>query len=260
MQMSVHQFISLIDTHAKLSLRADASRYYFGYIWWLLEPLLYVLVFYLVFEIVLDSGKSDFLAFLMCGKLAFVWFSKSVTQASNSIVDNAGLIGMINIPKSIFPLAVLQQGIYRQLAVFTLLIAFLWLSGYSVSLEWLYLIPVIVVNYLVIAACALIGASLVCIVRDVSLIISLGMIFMLFTSGVFWDVRALDNAEMTHTILLLNPLAFLIDSYRQIFMFQKSPDLAHLFVLGLCAACAVAIAIGLMRRYSQALALRALCA
>ncbi|HAU67950.1 MAG TPA: ABC transporter [Gammaproteobacteria bacterium] len=258
--MPLNQYFKLIDTHAKLQLRADASRYFFGYLWWLLEPLLYVLVFYVVFELLLDSGRSDFLVFLMCGKLVFVWFSKSVTQASNSIIDNNGLIGMIDIPKSLFPLAVLQQGIYRQLAVFVLLIAFLLLSGYSISVEWLYLLPLVIVNYLVIAACALIGASLVCFMRDVSLIIGLGMIFMLFVSGVFWDVRALDNVEMTRMILIWNPLAFLIDAYRQIFMFQQVPDLTHLFLLGLSSGCIVYIVSSLMRKYSQAIALRALSA
>ena len=70
---------------ARMALRADASRLFLGYIWWVLEPLLWVGVFYVVFVIILGTREGDFLPFLMVGKLSFVWFSKSVTQASNSI-------------------------------------------------------------------------------------------------------------------------------------------------------------------------------
>jgi lipopolysaccharide transport system permease protein len=70
------QYFRLADTMALMALRADAARYFLGYIWWVLEPLLWVGVFYVVFVIILDSRQPDFLIFLATGKLAFVWFSK----------------------------------------------------------------------------------------------------------------------------------------------------------------------------------------
>jgi lipopolysaccharide transport system permease protein len=115
------QYLTLIDTQARMGLKADASKNFLGYFWWILEPLLYVGVFYVVFNIILDSRRADFLGFLMVGKLAFIWFSKTVNQASNSIVSNRGLIGKIDAPKTLFPMAVVQESIYRQLAVFVLL-------------------------------------------------------------------------------------------------------------------------------------------
>ncbi|MEQ8515100.1 MAG: ABC transporter, partial [Chromatocurvus sp.] len=66
-----------MDTLSRMALRADASRFFLGYIWWVLEPLLYVAVFYVVFVLILQNRQENFLVFLMCGKLAFIWFSKS---------------------------------------------------------------------------------------------------------------------------------------------------------------------------------------
>ena len=88
----------------------------------------------------------------MTGKLVFVWFSKSVTHASSSIVSAKGLVGKINVPKTLFPMAVIQEGLYRQIAVFALLVIFLLSSGYTVTATWWYLVPVIVVNYVMIVA------------------------------------------------------------------------------------------------------------
>lgn len=256
--MSIAQYFRLVDTMARMALRADASRYFLGYIWWILEPLLFVGVFYVVFNIILESGRADFLVFLMCGKLTFIWFSKSVNQAANSIVSSRGLIGRINVTKTLFPLAVIQESLYRQAAVFLLLFGVLFAWGYSPTLTWLSLLPVIFVNYLMIVACAYIGACLVCMLRDFSMIITLGMTFLLFTSGIFWDVRALDNPQMTELVLAVNPLAFILDAYRQILMFQTQPDWIHLLQIGCGSVVLLALVVLIMRRNSQYLALKAL--
>ncbi len=241
-----------------MALKSDASKNFLGYLWWILEPLLYVGVFYVVFNIILDSKRGDFLVFLMCGKLAFIWFSKTVNQASNSIVANKGLIGKIDVPKSLFPMAAVQESLYKQVAVFTLLFGVLLVNGYSVSLTWLWLIPLIFVNYLLILACSFIGACLVCFVRDFSMLISLSMVFLLFTSGIFWDVRDLGDPHKTEMILALNPLAFILDAYRQVLMYQNVPDLTHLLYLGLGCAVILFVMIRIMRKISQYLALKAL--
>ncbi|MCB1855048.1 MAG: ABC transporter permease [Halieaceae bacterium] len=256
--MSLVQYFRLVDTMARMSLRAEASRYFLGYIWWILEPMLWVSVFYVVFEVLLQTGRADFLVFLMCGKLAFLWFSKSVNQAANSIVMNRGLVGRINVTKTLFPLAVVQEGLYRQGAVFLLLFGVLLVWGYTPSPTWLCLVPVVLVNYLMIVACAYIGACLVCLVRDFSMIIALGMTFLLFTSGIFWDVRALPDPAMTGLVLAVNPLAFLLDAYRQVLMFNTPPDWAHLGWVGLGSAALLYVMVVIMRRNSQYFALKAL--
>ena len=257
--MSFSQYFRLADVMARMALRADATRFFLGYIWWVLEPLLYVAVLYVVFTKILGTRDPDFLYFLMCGKLAFTWFSKSVTQGSNSIVGGKGLIGKIDVPKTLFPLASVQEGLYKQAAVFALLFTVLISGGFPVTITWVYLVPVMLVNYIMILACAYIGATLVCIVRDFSPLISLTMIFLLFTSGIFWNPRDLEPAKM-EMILTLNPLAFLLDAYRQVLMNATPPDMIHLFSLGLFFGALLYAMVLIMRRGSQFLALKALTA
>jgi lipopolysaccharide transport system permease protein len=61
-------------------------------------------------------------------------------------------------------------------------------------------------------------------------------------------------------ILSLNPLAFILDAYRQVLMYDTAPDMAHLAAIGLGFAAVILFMVGLMRRGSQFLALRALTA
>ncbi len=256
--MTFLQYFRLVDTIARMDLRADAARKGLGYIWWVLEPLLFVAVFYVVFDLIMQSGRGDFLVFLMCGKLTFIWFSKSVNQASNSIAANKGLIGRINVTKTLFPLAVIQEGLYRQAAVFLLLLGFIWARGYTPGPTWFYLVPLMLVNYLMIVACSLVGACLVCIWRDFSMFISLAMTFLMFVSGVFWDARTLGDLHTAELVLALNPLAFMIDAYRQVLLHATAPDWMHLAQITLGSAVLLVIMVLIMRRSSQFLALRAL--
>ena len=88
--------------------------------------------------------------------------------------------------------------------------------------------------------------------------ISLLTTFLLFTSGIFWDVREIGNPELTELILLANPLAFLLDAYREVIMYQGQPDLVGLGRNLLLFGAIALLMFRYLRSASQSLALRAL--
>lgn len=254
------QYVTLVDTMARLSLRAEARRFYFGFWWWVIEPLLYVAVFYTVFYQLLGNRTPDFLMFLVVGKFTFIWFSKTVIHAGNSLVGNAGLIGRMDMPKTLFPMAVILECSYRQIAVFALLVMFLLLDGYRPTVHWLWVLPLIAVEALLIVVCGLLASVLVCIKRDFSLLISLGMLFLLFMSGVFWDLNSIESAETRSALLFWNPIAFLLDSFRQALLWQQEPNLTHLTGLAALLGALLLIVVKGMGRYGHYLAQRVVSA
>lgn len=256
--MPFSQYWRLVDMLARMSLRADATKFILGYVWWILEPMLYVGVLYVVFTIILTNRQPDFLMFLMTGKLAFIWFSKSITQAGSSIVNGRGLVGKINVPMSMFPMSVVQECMYRQIAVFAFLLVVLVFNGYSPTFTWIYLIPVVAVTYIMILSLGMLAAGIVTVVRDFQPIIGLSMIFLMFTSGIFWDVRSLNDPAKTELLLSVNPLAFILDAYRQVLMYATPPDMFHLLSIGAGFGALLCVAVMILRRGGQFLALKAL--
>lgn len=243
-----------------MALKADASEYFLGYIWWILEPLIFVGIFYLVFSVILGSDREDYFILLMTGNLPFMWFSKSITHSARSIIANVGLIGNIDIPKTMFPMTQIQEGLYKQAIVFLLLMCVLVIYGYTPSTSWFWLLPVIMVNYIMIVACAFIASVLVSFFRDISMFIPLAMMFLMFSSGVFFDVRELPNPQMVELMMTYNPMAFILDAYRQVLMHQTMPDLAQLARIGLLFAGVTTLMVVWMRKNSRLLALKALTA
>ncbi|MEO0368962.1 MAG: ABC transporter permease [Pseudomonadota bacterium] len=154
----------------------------------------------------------------------------------------------------------IHECLYKQAAVFFLLFFVVLASGGAVSEKWLWLAVLIFVNYLMIVACSLAASFIVCLFFDFTMLVQIGMLFLLFISGIFWDPRSVPDPQMTQLILIANPIAFVIDAYRQILLFDNAPDLQHLLLIGLGAALLTWAMLWLMKRHSKFLALKVLTA
>lgn len=253
--MTRYQWFLMVDLHARMSLRADAQKLVLGYLWWILEPLFFVAVFYLVFGVILQSGRTDFLAFLIVGKLPFQWFSGAVNHSANSIVAAQPIISQMPMNKAFFPLSRVQESSYKQLAVFFLLIAYVLYLGAPVGWHWLWLIPIVACQYFLIAAVSLISAALVCLARDFAKVVQLATMALMFGSGIFWDVR--DLTERGQDIILTwNPLAYLLDAYRQVLLYDGQFEPTGLLLWSGVSVMIVYITNRLIRKYHSQLTLR----
>ena len=249
------EWFRAVDLHARMSLKADAQKLALGYLWWILEPIFFVAVFYLVFGFLLQSGRTDFLAFLIVGKLPFQWFAGAVGHAANSIVAAQSIISQLPMNKSFFPLSKVQESSYKQLAVFALLILYVLSKGIPISAGWLWLIPIAICQYFLICAVSLVSAVLVCYQRDFAKIVQLGIMALMFGSGIFWDVRSMTERAQDF-ILTWNPLAYLLDAYRQVLLYDSPFDPSGLVIWTAVSVAVVYLSNRLIRTYHSALTLR----
>ena len=257
--MQLQHFFSLVNTQAKMNLKIETSRFYLGYLWWVLEPLVLVAVYYIVFDVFFKSGREDFIVFLFCGKVPYMWFSKSVTSASNSLYLNRGLMNQINLPKTLFPFVAVHESLYKESTVFIVLFLILIGFGYMPTANWLWLIPVMLVQYGLILLFALLGAICVSFIGDVRIIINIGMLILLFASGIFWDVNAIASPRICELIMIYNPMAFMIDIYRQILMVGGPiKGVSHLLVMSGIIIIGVFVECVVLIRYGKEIAQRVL--
>lgn len=232
----LRQIAELIWTKAIFNLRSEVQRNYLSYGWWLLEPLLHMIVFYVVFGLLLQRGGENYTVFLLTGLIPWMWFMKAVSGSSNSILAGQNIMLQFGLPSIIFPLVSLLQATIKQLPVFVLLLSFVWIQGYVPGTYWWALIPVIIVQMLLTIAFACAVAAVIPFVRDLSYLVPTGLTFLMFLSGIFYDYRSI-SLEWQN-LFLLNPVAFLLKCYREIFMDGILPDLLTLMWWGLGSAIA----------------------
>lgn len=226
------RYIQLVDLQAKMKMKAQANKLVLSYLWWVLEPLLFVLMFYVVFEYLLQRGNDDFFIFLMVGKIVYMWFSKSITTACQGLVQNKGIIGQRSIPKWIFPLVNIQESSYKAIISFILLFFVLVVNGYYPHFGYWQLLPLLGYTYLLICGIGVFSAILVAIAKDFANLIQLGMMGVMFGSGIFWDINALPNEQVKDLLFIINPMALIVDGFRQVVMYNNILDFS-IFIPGL---------------------------
>lgn len=244
MFISKAHLVEVFFTKLVFNLKSEAAKTYLGYVWWLLEPALLIGVFYIVFAVFLARGGQHFIIFLICGKIPFLWFSKSVTNASRSILNGRGLINQVSIPKPFFPILVVFQDSVKQIVVFAFMFAVIYFYGMAVSWVWLSVIFIVLTQFLLISAVSLLVAAITPFLPDFRYLIATAMIALMFGSGIFYSYKDVLLPEHQR-LFLMNPIANLIKNYRQVLMENVQPDFASLGII-----CLTSIAlIGLMVVY-----------
>jgi len=235
------RLLELIWTKAIFNLRSEVHRNYLSYGWWVLEPLLHMGIYYLVFGLLLQRGGENYPVFLLTGLIPWMWFMKAVSGSSNSIIAGQNLMLQVGLPSVVFPLVSLLQATIKQIPVFILLFGFLWLQDISPGMHWWALIPVIIVQALLTIAFASAVAAVIPFVRDLSYLVPTGLMFLMFLSGIFYDYQMI-SAEWQR-LFLMNPMAFLLKCYREIFINGTLPDMQTLtwWGLGSAVACTMMI-------------------
>jgi len=222
--------IELIWTKAKFNLRSEVQRNYLSYGWWLLEPLLHMVVYYVVFGLLLNRGDENYPVFLLTGLIPWMWFMKAVSASSSSILSGQNLMLQVGLPSIFFPLVVIVQTTLKQIPVFILLIGFIWLQGFSPATHWWFLIPVLMVQVLLILVFACAVAAIIPFMRDLIHLVSTGLTFVMFMSGIFYDYRNIPVEWQG--LFLLNPMAFILKCYREILIDGVRPDFLALMWWG----------------------------
>ena len=226
-----------------MNLKSEAAQSQLNYLWWLLEPALFIAVYYVVFGIFLNTRTDDFIAFLIVGKIPFLWFSRTVNNASNALVAGGGLMNQINIPKIFFPVVVIGQDLVKTLFVFLLMLGILVGMGYEPTMNWFAIIPIALMQLLFVSSLAIFFSALVPFLPDMKYIVSTFTMLMMFASGIFYDPMQFLKPEHKD-LFLLNPLASAISMYRGVLMDNTLPDWAYLGAMG--AACFVGLIVAVL--------------
>src|SRR5690625_2980093 len=118
----------------KSGLKAEHRNSYLGYFWWLLDPLLNVLVYYFLVVIILERGGENYPVFLVIGLVVWRWISSSINTSSKSILRYSSIINQVYLPKSIFPLSFTMTQMFN--FMFGLAVIAIFLIFFGVMPSW----------------------------------------------------------------------------------------------------------------------------
>lgn len=242
--------IDLVLYRGLSELRAEASRSYLGIIWWVMEPVLYVGVFYLVFGLGLRRGGDGFVPYLLCGLVPWKWFDGTVRSASTILTASVGLMRQLYLPKYLLPAAVMVTNTLKFFIILVILLVFLAASGALViSPAMLWLLPVIFTQWLLILAIGGLAAALVPLLPDLRYVVNYGMTMLFFMSGIFFSLEDLSPAAQD--VLKFNPVLVVLDAYRSVLLSGSAPDTVSLAAVALASCGLVLLVAHLFHRFDR---------
>lgn len=229
---SLIKYFNVIKYFVHAELRSEVKKYYMGYLWWVVEPLLDMIVYYVVFGILLKSGTDDYIPFLLIGILTYKWFATSVSYSSQSILQRKHIIKESILPVKLFPIIEIIKNTFKFLIIFIVLCIFLWLYGFRINIHYLYLVCIMFCELMLILCFSFIFALILPFFQDVEIVIQSFLRVLFFLSGIFFKG---DRFLPEHQFLFyLNPMANIIDSFRNVLMYNAPPKTAIYLIMAIC--------------------------
>jgi len=241
-----------------LTTREVRARYrgsVLGLLWSFLNPLLllviYSIVFGLIFQPRLGSGPQPYAVFLFTGLLPWTWFAAALLEGANSITGGGALLKKVVFPAEVLPLvSVLANGVHFLVALPVLALVLL-VQGQGFSVHALAVIPVLLVLFAFTAGLTLAVSALTVLFRDVRDLLNHAVTLGFFATPIIYESSMLP--ESLRSVLLLNPMPHIMESWHAAVFFGRWPDWRGLGVTAVLAVVVAALGYWLFDRLREVL-------
>ena len=225
----LYHYRELLKTNVKKDIRGKYKGSFLGILWSFINPLLQVLVYALVFPYIMKVETENYLIFLICGIIPWTWFVTSISQGTTSITNNANLIKKVYFPREILPISVVTSGLINFLISCLIILIFVLLGGLGITWHLIFLPFIIIIQYLFTLALIFVLSAINVYVKDVEYIVSFIINMLFYATPILYTTEMFSGPILW--IFRLNPLAHLINAYRDVFYVHHIPNLVNLGIL-----------------------------
>ncbi len=209
----------------KLSKNDFKTRYagsYLGIIWAFVQPVITVLVYWLVFEKgfsakaeMFKSGvEVPFVVYLTSGLVPWFFFSEAVSQSTNALLEYNYLVKKVVFKISILPLIKIIAACFIHVFFVAVLLIIYFIYGYGFTPYLFQLVYYSFCMAILVLALSYTFCSVVIFFRDLSQIVAIGLQIGMWATPIMWSITRVEGTVF-ETIFKLNPLYYIVNGYRQ---------------------------------------------
>ena len=250
------------ELFANLFRRDFQARYKgsaLGVLWSLLNPLILLGVYLLVFGVIFPSKTPHYPLYLLAGLACWIFFATSLQSASRSLIDSGELIKKVRFPRQLVALSIVAtQAVTYAVMVAVLVVLSLIFVADARATVWLA-VPLALVLAAEVAGLALIVACLNVLFRDVEHVLAAALLPWFFVTPILWSAQTLGDRALRHHTLLnvlhwINPVAPPIFAIRDAIWSGHVPHLWDVVYALAAAAIALSLAAVVFRTVDDRIA------
>src|SRR3954467_5853186 len=209
------QYRELVAMLVVRELKVRYKRSVLGLLWTMLNPLLLMVVYTVVFATIMRAPQRNFAIFLLSGLLPWLFFSVAVLQGLNSILANQELIRKVRLPQAVFPLSVVGSNLVNFVLSFVPLLLLMAVLRQPFTPALLFVPVGMLVLTVFTSGVTLLFATFTVFFRDVRHLAEVALQMLMYLSPVFYDLKMLGQHDawwfrLFRLLLRANPLTYLL--------------------------------------------------
>lgn len=225
-----------------------------GRLWWILDPLLQLLVYWILVGFIFRRSTPDFALFLFAAILPWMWFSTTLSDSMVAITSHDSIIRQIAFPKIVLPTAASIAGVVS-FGFGLIALAFVYLMFMDRLSAWVLAIPLIaVVQFVFTLALGVLLSAANTFYRDVQNILRHALRLWFYLSPALYSINDLPDDNPIRTLLLLNPWTVILESYRAVTWGTTAPYWAGLAILLVLSLILLVVATATFKRVEASFA------
>lgn len=215
---------------AKSELKAEVANSHLSWMWWILEPMLFMLVYSFVALIVFRRGEPYLPVFIFIGYSSWNFFSNCVRQSVKLVAANSSIVTKVYIPKFVLIFVKMVSNAFKMLISFSLVVVLM--IGYRIPVDWkiILVIPLVFVLFVITFAFSSLLMHFGVYMEDLAYIVSVTLKLIFHLTGIIYNVEKRVPYPLSGFLLKFNPMALLIDSMRKVMIYQTMPDWKAIFI------------------------------
>ncbi len=227
----IKRYKNYIIFATKSELKTEIINSYLGWLWLILEPLAFMLIYTFIATVVFKSSVQYFPVFVFIGLSIWNFFNKMVCQSVKLITNNRDTVTKVYLPKYVLLIIKMGVNLFKMMVSFLLVFLFMIIYQVPISINVLWFIPILisVIIFTFGVSCFIVHIGV--FVEDLSNLINIILKMVFYFTGVFYDIASKINNPTYRVILLdFNPLANFIFNMRNVLIYKKMPSLTWLGV------------------------------
>ena len=234
---------SLEETRA--TLLAEVSTMHLGWLWWILTPLSQMLAYMIIFGFIFNARTEYYPAFIFIGIAAWRFFAGNLTSSAKLIRSYKAMLRKVYLPRFILVLTQLLCNGFRMLVAFCLVFALMVLYRIPPTLSMLSIVPLLVLLAVLSFGSSALSLHVGVYWNDLENLLPVALRLIMYFTGIFYSISDLIPGKLGFLAIHLNPLAFIMDSLREVLLFGGTVEWGWFWlwlIVGI-AVCWVSLAI-----------------
>jgi len=228
--MELFKYKFLLSQLVSRDFKTKYKRSILGILWSLLNPLLVMVVQYMVFSGLFKWDINNYAIYLLSGSVMFNFITESTSQALISITGNAGLITKVYIPKYIFPVSKVLSSLINFFLAFFALIIIVIIQRITPNIYYFAMIYPIICMLLFSVGVSLILSSMMVYFRDTQFLYGIFLTLWTYLTPLFYPESIIPDNFMI--IIKMNPMYHYIKYVRMVILDGVLPSLnTHIYCI-----------------------------